>query len=201
MATRNNKKIALSVLALGGATAAVVFGSWAAWTAQTTNPGNQVTAGRLTLGNDKDAAAILTTNVTDVQPGDTSSDTVTITNTGSVPMDVTLSQSGVTDALSDGNNVLKFTIFDADTGDCVYPAGTGACPALDDTTLGADWNGVATLTNFALPGEVTAEWAAGENHTFTVTWEYTDDGVVNNTNNVVAARTADFDLTWNGVPA
>jgi hypothetical protein len=139
--------------------------------------------------------------VTDVQPGSTSSDTVTITNTGSVPMDVTLTQSGVTDQLSDGNNVLKFTVFDADTGDCVYPSGTGACPALDDTTAGAAWNGVATLTDFALPGEGAAEWAAGENHTFTVTWEYTDDGVVNNTNNVVAARTADFDLTWDGTPA
>jgi hypothetical protein len=201
MAIRNNKKIALSVLALGGATAAVVFGSWASWTAQTTNPNNQVTGGRHTLGNTKAGATILTTNITDVKPGDGSSDTVTITNTGTGSTDVVLTQSGVTDMLSDGNNDLKFTIFDADTGDCVYPSGTGACPALTAALTGADWDGTTTLDDFVVPGETADEWLAAEDHTFTVTWKYTDDGVVNNANNTVGPNTADFDLTWDGTPA
>ncbi len=198
---RNARKVALTVLALGGATAAVVFGSLAAWTATTTNPGNTVTAGQLTLGNSKDAAAIITTNVTGVLPGSTQSDTVTITNSSTVALTVTATQSAVTDALSDGNNVMKLTIHDDTTGNCVYPSQAGACPTLDNTTANAEWDGSAAgttnLVNLALPGTGGATWAASEAHTFTVTWEYTDDGTVNNSAND-GTSTASFALAWNG---
>ncbi len=204
MATRSNKKIALSVLALGGATAMVVFGSWAAWTAQTTNPGNTVTAGRLTMGNEKggvdnDGNPVLSQNITDVLPGTTGTDTVTLENTSSGPMAVTLTKTASTDQLSDGDNVLKLTIFDDEIDECVYPAVAGPCPDLDHATAGAAW--ITAIDALALDGSGGANWAAGESHDFVLTWEYTDNGDVNNINNVAAARTATFDLTWNGTPA
>lgn len=197
---RNVRKAALTILALGAASAAVVFGSLAAWTAQTTNPGNTITAGKLTLGNDKAATALFAADE-QAKPGQSGTDTVTISNDGSAPMNVTLSQSGVVDTMSDGNNDMKFTILDRATGNCVYPAAAGPCPALDAATAGADWNGAARLTNVALPGTGGAGWAAAESHTFAITWAYTDDGVVNNTTNDGSGRKAAFDLTWNGVPA
>lgn len=204
MATRNMKKVALSALGLGGATAAVVFGSWAAWTAETTNPGNSVTAGRLTMANqkgavDSDGNPVLTTGVSAVQPGDGNSDTVTITNTGTGNMAVKLTKTAGTDAISDANNVLKLTIFDSATGNCIYPAGPGACPTLGAATAGAAWTGA--FANAAAPGIGGAAWATNEAHDFVVTWKYTDDGTVNNSKNDATAKTASFDLTWSATPA
>ena len=120
MAARNTKKIALSALALGAASAAVVFGSFAAWTAQTTNPGNSVSTGTLTMTNNKNAAAVIT--ATNIKPGDTGSSTVVIANSGNIPLTVRLTQSAVVQGAS---SFLKINIFDGTN--CVYPAGVGAC--------------------------------------------------------------------------
>lgn len=204
---RTTRKVLLTVLALGAATSAVVFGSLAAWTATSSNPDNEITAGELTMGNSKTGAPVLTTDVSDVVPGDGSSDTVTITNTGTGDMEVLLSQLGAADGLSDGDNVLKFTIHDDETDTCIYPAGTygasgGACPDLTPALAGAAWNGMATIDDLTISGAGGSgtDWAAGEDHQFTVTWEYTDNGVVNNTRNG-SNPTATFDLAWEGIQA
>lgn len=202
---RNVRKIALTVLALGIASSAVVFGSLAAWTAQTTNPGNTVTAGKLTMGNSNTGAPILTTNVTNVVPGDSSSDTVTITNTSSGNMAVDLTQSNVTDGMTDAHNVMKFTLHDDTTDTCIYPAaafGTGACPAITSGLAGAGWDATASLSSLAVDGSggAASNWAAAEAHTFTVAWEYTDDTTVDNSTNG-SNPTSSFDIAWNGVTA
>jgi predicted ribosomally synthesized peptide with SipW-like signal peptide len=202
---RNVRKIAMTVLALGIASSAVVFGSLAAWTAQTTNPGNTVTAGKLTMGNSKDAAPILTTNVANVVPGDASSDTVTITNTSTGDMTVDLTQSNVTDGMTDAHNVMKFTVHDDTTDTCLYPAaayGAGACPAITAVLAGAGWDATAAIASLNVPGTAGAasDWAAAEAHTFTVAWEYTDDGTVDNSTNGTNP-TSSFDMAWNGVTA
>ncbi|MCB0879236.1 MAG: SipW-dependent-type signal peptide-containing protein [Thermoleophilia bacterium] len=200
---RNTRKVALTVLALGAATAAVVFGSLAAWTARTTNPNNTITAGKLTMGNDKDAAPVLTTNVTGVVPGDGDSDTVTITNTSTGAMSVALTQLTPVDNMSDGDNVMKFTVHDDTTDTCLYPAaafGSGACPAIDSALAGAGWDATSVFdgsTAIAGTGGAASDWAASEAHTFTVAWAYTDDGVVNNAKNGTNP-TATFDLQWDG---
>jgi len=94
----------------------------AAWTASTTNPGNSVTTGTLTMTNSKYAAAGI--NVTGVKPGDTGSSTVVITNSGSVPLTATRTQSAVVQNVS---NFLKFNIHDGTN--CIYPAAAGGCVA------------------------------------------------------------------------
>jgi len=171
-------KIALSVLALGAASAAVVFGSFAAWTAQTSNPLNSVATGTLTMTNSKSPTAVI--NATGVKPGDTGSDVVTITNTGSAGLVTKLTQSAVVQGASAS---LKLNIFDGTN--CVYPAGAGAC-----ASYGA-WNGAATINNLSV-GTI----AAGASKTFTV--GYTLDSASTNADQ---GKTNTFSLTWDGTPA
>lgn len=172
------KKVAISALALGAASAAVVFGSFAAWTAQTTNPGNSVTTGTLTMTNSKSPSAVI--NATDVKPGDTGSDTVTITNTGTAGLVTKLTQSAV---VQNASASLKLNIFDGTN--CVYPAGSGACAG-----YGA-WNGASTINNLSV-GTI----AAGASKTFTV--GYTLDSASTNTDQ---NKVNTFTLTWDGTPA
>lgn len=209
MATPNRKKLALSVLGLGAATAAVVFGSWASWTAQTTNPGNTVTAGTLTMANedagstDIDGNPVLTTNVTNIKPGDTDSDTVTLRNDGSVDMSsVQLSLSNAAGFSGDTENLLQYRIHDDTTDRCIKPtSAAGAC------STWATWDNTANFANFTVltAGGATDVWskdpdgpggASGEAHTFTIEWQFTNGGASDIDS---MGDSATFDLTWDGV--
>lgn len=181
MAARNTKKIALSVLALGAASAAVVFGSFAAWTAQTTNPGNSVTTGTLTMTNSKNAAAAIT--ATGLKPGETGSDTVVISNTGTEDLVLSLTQGSV---VQNASASLKLNIFDGTN--CVYPAGAGACAGY------AAWNGSASapLNGSASIGTIAA--AGSKTYTIGYTLESASTNADQNKVNT-------FNLTWDGTPA
>jgi predicted ribosomally synthesized peptide with SipW-like signal peptide len=209
MATRNNKKLALSVLGLGAATAAVVFGSWASWTAQTTNPGNQVTAGTLTMANedagstDSDGNPVLTTNVTNIKPGDTDSDTVTLRNDGSVDMSsVKLSLTNAAGFSGDTSNLLQFRIHDDTTDRCIVPSdAAGSCSGWDDWDTGANFSNFTIKTAAGATDVWTADpdgagAGTGEEHTFTIEWQFTNGGTADNDSQ---GDTATFDLTWDGV--
>ena len=172
------KKLVVSALALGVASSAIVFGSMAAWTATTSNSGNSVTTGTLTLTNSKPATSII--NAVNVKPGDVGSDTVTITNGGNIPLNLSLTQSAVVQGAS---NFLKLRIFDGTN--CVYPVAAGPCVA-----YGA-WNGGAALTNLA-----NGSLAAGAAKTFTVGYTL-EAGSTNADQNKVST----FALTFDGVPA
>jgi len=175
MLTSKTKKIVLSTLALGVASAAIVFGSFAAWTAQTTNPGNSVTTGTLGLTNDKDAAAVIT--ATGVIPGGTGSSTVKIKNTGANPLIVKLTQSAV---VQNASNFLQIRIHDGTN--CVYPAATGAC-----TAWGA-WNGASTINGLNV-----GTFAAAQEKTYTVSYQLDA-----NSTNTDQNKTNTFALTWDG---
>lgn len=206
MATRNNRKLALSVLGLGAATAAVVFGSWATWTAQTTNPGNTVTAGTLSLNNSRGVAQpVLTTSVSNIKPGATGSESATITNTGSVALaSLRLSLSNAAGFTGDTENLLQFRIHDDTTDRCIFPAdAAGAC-----STWGT-WDNTANFANFTLkegagagtvdpwsPDPDGAGAGTGEAHTFTIDWRFTNGASPDNDSQ---GDTATFDLTWDAV--
>ncbi len=180
-----SRKAALTLLAVGGATATIMFGSWAAWTAQTTNPNTSVASGSLAMTNSKNAAAIFTAS--NVKPGDSGSSTVVITNSGSTAMAVALTQSGVTDSGFGGK--LKMSLHDDTRDFCYYPDNAaGACSG-----PGA-WDGSATINNLSIKNSTGgATWAAAEAHTFTVAWDF--DATAGN---ATQSQTADFDLTWDG---
>jgi hypothetical protein len=177
--TRNHRKVALTVLALGAATAAVVFGSLAAWTATTANPGNQVVAGSADLSTGTVGAVI---SETDIAPGDDSGagEDVVISNGGSTALDVTLTISGVTsNELSDE---LEVQIHDG--SDCVVPANPVTC----DTWV--TWSDLGAAYS-------TGSIAAAASRTYNVKWQFPD--IPTGNNNAGQSQTASFDLTWDGV--
>lgn len=193
MELRTSKKLAISALALGAASAAVVFGSWAAWTAQTANPGNSVSTGTLTLGNNKSATSVFSA-ATGAKPGDTGGSTVTVTNTGSTTLSsVSLTQGSVANTVDDTQNTMKLQIHDDTTNRCIWPtSAAGAC-----ASYGA-WNAAGTLdgTFHVISSDADDAWGASEAHTFTVNWKFNDAGGADNTSQ---GKAASFDLTWNGV--
>jgi predicted ribosomally synthesized peptide with SipW-like signal peptide/uncharacterized repeat protein (TIGR01451 family) len=184
---RSTLRLGIPVLALGIATAGIIAGSYASWQAQTTNPGNQVTAGTLTMSNNKNGAAVFTA-APNAKPGDTGSNTVTITNTGSVPMSVTLTQDQLAGTAIESS--LELQIYDAQRNWCYWPLdASGSCGA----NWGA-WNASATFTNFAIPNSSGgAQWAAAEAHTFTVSWR-----LLTSSPNTDQGQTGSFRLAWGG---
>jgi hypothetical protein len=180
MASRTVRKTALTVLALGGASAAVVFGSFAAWTATTNNPGNSVSTGSLTLTNSKPAAAVFAA-ATNVKPGDTGGDSVTITNGGTAALDLTLDQDTV---VQGAGAALELQVFDGTN--CVYPVAVGACVAY------AAWDGSAGGLNNLSVGSL----AGGAGKTFTVNWRLNSSS-----GNTDQNTTNSFRLVWDGAQA
>lgn len=176
----------ITLIALGVATAGIMAGSFAAWTAQSTNANNAVTAGTLTMTNDKNAAAVFA--ATNVVPGATGSDTVVVQNSGSLPMTVQLTQDTISATGIEGS--LRLSIHDDTRNWCVYPSNaSGTCGS-----RGA-WNGSGTLANFPLPAaDGSAKWPAGQAHTFTLSWE-----LVATSPNSDQGKTGSFQLVWDGL--
>lgn len=179
-------RLGASLLALGVATAGILGGSFAAWTAQTTNPANQVTAGTLAMTNDKAATALFSAD--NVKPGDTGSQTVTVTNTGSIPMSVKLTQDQVTTSGIETSLGLK--VHDQTRNWCYWPVSqAGACPAAHGA-----WNAAPTLLGFVVPAtDGSSRWPAGQSHTFTISWELAPTSP-----NSDQGKTGSFRLVWDG---
>lgn len=157
------RKIGLTLLAIGGATAVTVMGSSASWTAQTSNAGNELTAGTLSLTNDKNGSALFT--AANIKPGDGGSSAVKLKNAGSIPIGVTLSQDQVVNGLAATS--MKLQVHDATRNWCYYPTNAaGAC-----TTFGT-WSDSTKLSALALLAtDGSAKWAANEEHTLNVSWK------------------------------
>jgi spore coat-associated protein N len=95
VATRTSPRKALAALGALVLAGAVVVGSGASFTSTSANPNNTFTAGNLTHLNSKAGAAILTASL--MQPGDSTTGTVDITNDGDVAGDFSLSKSSLVD--------------------------------------------------------------------------------------------------------
>lgn len=187
-AAHRRLRLPLTLIALGVATALGLGGSLAAWTAQTTNPGSSVTAGTLDLTNSKEAAAVF--SASNVVPGDTGQDTVTITNDGTVPMTVLLSQDQLTATGIEASLGLK--VYDQTRNHCYWPLDQpGACPA----AYGA-WDATASLTSLPVAAsDGSPQWPAGEAHTFTISWE-----LAATSPNSDQGKTGSFRFTWDATP-
>ena len=99
-AMANHPKRTLGVLALVLAAVGVAVGSGADFSASSANPGNTFTAGTLTMSNSKDNAAIFTAS--NMKPGDSTTGTVDIENTGSLAGTFTLTRTALSN--SDATN-------------------------------------------------------------------------------------------------
>jgi hypothetical protein len=148
-------KRTLGVLALVLVAVGVAVGSGANFSASSANPSNTFTAGTLTMSNSNDAAAILTAN--NWKPGDTSTGTVDIENTGSLSGTFSLSRTALSN--SDNSNPLsdKIDLVVKDCGD--FSGGTPSCDAGDPNKYSG------TLTAFTSSAAL-GTFAANEKHRY-----------------------------------
>jgi len=118
---RNRGKILIAIAALLIALTAAI-GSGAYFTSVSSNPGNVITAGVLTHSNSNANAAFM--NLGPMYPGQSLQGSVTISNTGTVPGVLRLTQTSYADTpgANGGNlsSVLTITIVDTTTATTVY---------------------------------------------------------------------------------
>ena len=123
-----NRKI-LVPLATALAAGAVAVGSGATFSSETGNTISAVTAGTLKHTNSKADAAIF--SLTNIKPGDTVNGTVTLTNTGSLPANFTLTESSSANGFANkvapnaAVNNLQLAITDTGSGATVYNGNFG----------------------------------------------------------------------------
>jgi spore coat-associated protein N len=152
--------LATALLAIG-----VAIGSGANFSAQSSNPSNTFTAGTLTMSNSS-AGAVLTAS--NMKPGDTTTGTVDIQNTGSISGTFSLSRSALSDSDSTFPMSAKLDVLVEDCGD--FSAGTPTCDAADPDKYSGT---LAAMTgSYAL-----GTFAASEKHRykFTVTFNSSAD--------------------------
>ena len=104
-ALRSNPRRSLATLVTVLAAGGVAVGSGADFTASTANAGNAITSGTLTQSSSRGSAAVVTG--ANLKPGDSTTGTVTITNTGSLAGTFTLSELAASTAFQAGSLSLK----------------------------------------------------------------------------------------------
>ncbi len=119
--------------------------SGATFSASTTNPLNSYSTGSFAMANSRNATHIF--SASNLKPGDTVVGTVTITNSGSLPATVSLTEASVTNTFEDKSK-LSVTVTD------VTSPGSPAV-LVNNRQFG-------TLGTVATPGV----WAAGEARTY-----------------------------------
>jgi spore coat-associated protein N len=120
-------KRTLGALAVVLTAVGIAVGSGADFTAQTANPSNTFASGTLTMSNSKDAAAILTAS--NMKPGDSSTGTVDIQNTGTLVGTFSLSRSALSNSDATFPMAEKLNLVVKDCGD--FSAGTPTCDVGD----------------------------------------------------------------------
>jgi spore coat-associated protein N len=141
------------LLALG-----IAVGSGATFTAQTANPGNSFASGSLTMSNSKDNAAVLTAS--NMKPGDSTTGTVDIQNTGSISGIFTLSRTALTNSDSVNPMSTKTDLVVKDCGD--FSAGTPTCDVADPVK----YNGTLDAMSSAI---ALGTYASNEKHRYEFT--------------------------------
>lgn len=108
----------LTTLLVAGA---VAVGSGATFTSTTGNTISAVTSGTLSHTNSKDGQAVFA--ITDIKPGDVVNGSLTLTNTGSLPADFSLTEASSTNGFADDK--LTLVITDVTAGTTVYEGNFG----------------------------------------------------------------------------
>jgi len=203
-------RIWLSLACLGIAGLAAQHSTHAQFNAAVQATGNTFSSGSLLMTNAGTSActAVRSGNCGTVQlssnsgmtPGDLATGTITITNAGGVPATFSLTASRNTATTTNFDQDLNLTIYDNDSGYCIYGhSGTpydGPCDNISGlvTQSGGDAfpTGSTSRGPLILPAKSPDgnNWPAGEAHTLTVTV-----GVVNSTS-VPTGATGALDLSW-----
>jgi len=172
----------LTALATLVAAGAVVVGSGAVFSTQTSNPTNTFASGILTQTNSKSGSAVLTMN--HIIPGSKSTGTVDIANTGNVQGIFTLAETDLVDEDSgdatNGNGTARSTSKLSDAlhlvvQDCGAYVGATAptCPADSDEATGQKYSGALSGVGGGL---ALSTYAASEKHTYKFSVSLPDHG-------------------------
>ena len=171
---------ALAAIGALAVAAAVAVGSSASFTASSANPSNTFAAGTLSILNSKEGVAVLTAS--GMKPGDSTTGTVDVENTGSLSGAFTLGKSGVSD--SDGTNPLsaKLNLVVKDCGD--FSSGTPTCDAGDPQRYSGTISSMGTVA--------LGTFAASEKHRyeFAVTFD-------SSANNNYQGDSSSVQFDWN----
>jgi hypothetical protein len=135
-----HKKVLVTVLVAGLATALGGFGIFAAFSGTTSNPGNSFAAGTVTIADNDGGTALF--NASNQKPGNNDR-CIKVTYTGTLDATVKLYSSAIT---GDGS---AFNV--------TVTKGTGDAADCSDFVAGSDVYGPNTLANFASQ----ADWASG----------------------------------------
>jgi spore coat-associated protein N len=165
----------LAALAVVLAAVGITVGSGANFTASAANPGNVFTTGTLLIG-DSSSSALL--NATGLKPGDSSSATVDITNTGSLDGDFALKTANA------GGYTALLGQLDISVVDC--GAWTSTAPSCTTGTTSVYSGKVNALTNASL-----GSFAGGIKHRYKFTAT-----LPSSTDDTFQGRTAQVDFTW-----
>jgi len=202
-------KMALAVAAAAGVSlvaTVVIPRTLGFFDASTSNPGNSLSSGTLTMTNSKNGHLILSVS-SNMKPGDVACGSVTITNSGSLPGQVELSESNVVGggAASFGRdlqmNIVQGGSFSsgctlAAGGSSVYNSSFDSLPITKLTG-----NGTAGT------GEAAGDWNSTEAHTFAVVVSFPNSGNATppafpatpqptNSDNQYQNQTASAELDW-----
>lgn len=161
----------LATLALLLAATGVAIGSGASFSSASVNPSNTFASGSLTQSNSKDGQAIL--KASNMKPGDTTSGTVTITNTGTLGGTFSATESKVSSTYTTTKLQLNVTDVTGGGSTSVYSG---------------DLGGFGT--------KALGTWAANEAHTYKFVVTFPETNVNQNDDQ---NKTASADFTWNAV--
>ena len=183
-----NPRLALGALLTLLLAAAAVVGSGADFTASSANPANTFAAGTLSILNSKEGTAVL--SASNLRPGNSSSGTVDIQNTGGLSGAFTLSRTAPVD--SDGANPLSSKL-NLTIVDCGTFVGTTAptCGDGDDVSKYS----AGTIAQMGTTGHlVTAlgTYAADEKHRYQFTVQ-----LDNTAGNAYQGDTSSTEFDWN----
>jgi spore coat-associated protein N len=172
---------ALLMLVVAGGLA---VGSGASFSSQSASPGNMITAGALTVNNDRksDGTEAAIFHADNMKPGDTVTGTVTVSNTGNVPGVFSLGMAAPTPTGpgSDLSNRLRLAVEELNSSNAVTstPLPATLVSSVGTTALGT--------------------WAGSTSHTyrFTVTWPAGLTG-----DNAYQSSGLSLDFTWSATQA
>jgi len=209
--TRSQRRMVRAIAPVVGLLAAGLLvwqGSYAAFTASTSSPGNSWTSGTVALTNNTGAAgAFVVTgtasfSVTNIKPGQSGSACVTVRSTGTVAGNGRFYVQNVTGTLAPAlAPQIQLTV---DVG--ALPNGTGAGTSIPASCAGAPAlaniiNGVALNALPTSYGATGNSWtlAGGtgvtENRVYKITWTFATTGT-NAGDNLLQGRSAGADFVW-----
>lgn len=141
--------VPLTTLLVAGA---VAVGSGATFTSSTGNTISAVTSGTLSHTNSKDKAAVF--NLTNIKPGDTVNGTLTLTNTGSLPADFSLTENASANTF--GKDLLRLVVTNTTTNAQVFTGNFGDLVDGEKNALGQIAAGASNTFRFTVTLEANA---------------------------------------------